>query len=188
MNDMKEPKTVVNGLDVAALHGVVKAVSEDPSRGTAAFRVKSRWTGGTRSEADVESYEIGGQRVDRLFRMRADEPAELLGSNTAPNPQEILMAALNACMMVGYVAGASVRGITLDTLEIETAGELDLRGFLGIDPNVKPGYDKLRYTVRIKGDGTPEQFREIHETVMKTSPNYFNMAKPIPLEARLEVK
>ncbi|MCW5752232.1 MAG: OsmC family protein [Alphaproteobacteria bacterium] len=185
---MKETKAVVNGLDVAALQGMVQAITEDPSRGTAAFRVKSRWTGGTRSEADVESYEIGGRRIDRAFRMRADEPVELLGNNTAPNPQEILMAALNACMLIGYVAGASVRGIAIESLEIETAGELDLRGFLGIDPDVKPGYDKLRYTVRIKGDGTAEQFREIHETVMKTSPNYFNIARPITLESTLEVR
>jgi hypothetical protein len=89
--------------------------------------------------------------------------------------------------MVGYVAGAAVKGITLDQLEIETSGELDLRGFLGLDETVKPGYESIQYVVRIKGNGTPEQFREIHENVMKTSPNYFNIASPIRLDARLEI-
>jgi hypothetical protein len=89
--------------------------------------------------------------------------------------------------MVGYVVGAATRGIRLARLEIEAEGELDLRGFLGLDGGVKPGYDKLRYTVRIKGDGTPAQFREIHETVMRTSPNYLNLAEPVPIEARLEL-
>lgn len=98
------------------------------------------------------------------------------------------MAALNACMLVGYVAGAAARGITLDSVEIETEGQLDLSGVLGIDASVKPGYDALRYTVRIKGDGTPEQFRDIHETVRKTSPNYFNVASPVRLDARLVVE
>ncbi len=98
------------------------------------------------------------------------------------------MTALNACIMVGYVAGAAVKGITLESVEIETDGELDLRGFLGIDPNVPPGYEAIRYTVRIKGDGTPEQFREIHETVLKTSPNYFNVSRPIRIDAKLEVQ
>lgn len=97
------------------------------------------------------------------------------------------MAALNACVMVGYVAGAAIRGIKLESVEIETQGELDLRGFLGIDPDVKPGYDRLHYTVRIKGNGTTEQFREIHETVIKTSPNYFNIAKPVAIDADLVV-
>ena len=94
----------------------------------------------------------------------------------------------DACIMVGYVAGASLHGITLSKLEIETQGELDLRGFLGLDPNVKPGYDSLTYVVRIKGNGTPEQFREIHETVKNTSPNYFNIAKPVAVDAVLVVE
>ena len=57
-------------------------------------------------------------------------------------------------MTVGYVAQCAVRGITLEKLEIETDGEIDLRGFLGIDPAVPPGYENLRYVVRIKGSGT----------------------------------
>ncbi len=98
------------------------------------------------------------------------------------------MTALNACVMVGYVAGAAAKGITLEKLELETRGELDLRGFLGIDPNVRPGYESLQYTVRIKGDGTPEQFRQIHETVCRTSPNYFNISRPIRLDVELVVE
>jgi hypothetical protein len=55
----------------------------------------------------------------------------------------------------------------LSKVEIETSGQLDLRGFLGIDPNVKPGYDSIQYVVRIKGNGTAEQFQQIHQNVMK---------------------
>jgi hypothetical protein len=90
--------------------------------------------------------------------------------------------------MVGYVAGAAVRGIRLDKVEIETTGALDLRGFLGIADDVVPGYESIQYTVRIKGDGTPEQFREIHDTVIKTSPNYFNISKPVRIDADLVVE
>jgi uncharacterized OsmC-like protein len=177
----------VNGLDVDALFAVIEEVGQDPAKGRVAFRVKSEWAGQARSETTVESCTIGGEQVDRSFKIAIDEPFELLGENTAPNPQEVLMAALNACMTVGYVAGAAVRGITLERLEMETHGELDLRGFLGIDAGVKPGYDRLHTTVRIKGDGTPEAFQEIHETVIRTSPNYFNVSQPITLDARLEV-
>lgn len=119
--------------------------------------------------------------------MMVDQPEEMLGDNTAPNPQELLMTALNACMMVGYVTAASIRGITLDLLEIETDGELDLRGFLGISPEVKPGYDQIFYKVRIKGNGSDAEFREIHDTVTRTSPNYFNIARPVALHADLEI-
>lgn len=178
----------VNGLDVDALMQVIGEVQRDPAKGQVEFRVRSQWKGHTRSRSTVESYTIGGQVVHRNFSIDADEPFELLGRNTAPNPQELLMSALNACITVGYVAGASVQGITLDKVEIETSGALDLRGFLGIDPSVPAGYETIRYVVRIKGNGTPEQFREIHETVLKTSPNYFNITRPVKIEARLEVE
>ncbi|MEW6268842.1 MAG: OsmC family protein [Thermodesulfobacteriota bacterium] len=178
----------VNGIDVGALRAVIRDIAQDPAKGMVEFRVRSHWRGQTRSETRVEGYTIGGQRVPRSFGIAVDEPFELLGENTAPNPQEMLMTALNACVMVGYVAGAAARGIQLEKLEIETHGELDLRGFLGIDPDVPAGYESVHYTVRIKGDGTPEQFREIHETVLKTSPNYFNVSRPIRIEARLDVE
>ena len=185
---MQAKPATVNGLDLYALATVVEEIKQDPAKGIVAFHVSSAWQGQTRSETSVESYTIGGEEVPRRFKIAVDEPFELLGQNTAPNPQEMLMTALNACMMVGYVAGAAVKGITLDSLEIETYGNLDLRGFLGIDASVKPGYDSILFNVRIKGDGSEEEFRNIHETVMRTSPNYFNVSRPIRLDGHLRVE
>jgi hypothetical protein len=90
--------------------------------------------------------------------------------------------------MVGHAAQCAVRGITLENLAIETEGEIDLRGFLGIDPAVTRGYDDLRYKVRIKGNGTKEQFAEIHEAVMATSPNFHNLSRPVALKPTLVVE
>lgn len=179
--------TRVNGIDVDALKTVIGEVASNPDKGMVSFAVHSAWNGQTKSQTTVDGYTIGGQKVDRRFEIAIDEPLELLGANTAPNPQEVLMAALNACMMVGYVANAALRGITLEMLEIDTEGALDLRGFLGIDPRVRPGYETISYRVRIKGNGTPEEFQAIHDAVMKTSPNYFNISRPIRLESRLDV-
>jgi uncharacterized OsmC-like protein len=178
----------VNGLDVDALHGVIDEIKEDPSKGIVEFKVKTGWKGQTRSETAVESYKLAGKEIKRRFTINADEPIELLGENTSANPQELLMAALNACITVGYVAGAAVNGISLSRLEIETTGRLDLRGFLGLDPKIKPGYESLQYVVRIAGNGTPEQFKEIHENVIKTSPNYFNVSQPVRIDAKLQVE
>src|SRR5262249_15989314 len=179
---------VVNGIDVTALGDIIEQVKDDPAKGLVEFRVKSEWKGQTRSETSIESDRIGVKKVHRRFKIDGDEPLELLGANTAPNPQEYLMAALNACIMVGYVAGAAVNGIALSKVEIETSGLLDLRGFLGLDPNVKPAYASLHTLVRIKGNGTTDQFRQIHENVMKTSPNYFNVSQPVRLDGQLVVE
>ena len=97
------------------------------------FDVTTRWTGQTRSETTVDGFTLGGERIARSHKIVADEPCELLGADSAPNPQELLMAAFNACIMVGYVAGASLKGINLESVEIRTKGELDLRGFLGLE-------------------------------------------------------
>ena len=179
---------VTNGIDLNALDQVVEAIGGDPAVGVVGFRVSTEWGGQTRSRSTVESYTIGGNDVPRSFTIDADEPLELLGTNRAPNPQELLMSAVNACMMVGYVAQAAVRGITLESCRIETSGELDLRGFLGVDAAVPPGYESVRYRVKIKGDGTPEQFRKIHDNVRRTSPNYFNVSRPIRIDAELSVE
>lgn len=177
----------VNGIDTDALRLAIATVTQDPAHGQTRWSVASQWRGGTRSEAHVTGCMLGGQMIPREFTIGVDEPLELCGTNRFANPQEHLLAALNACMIVGYAALCALEGITLEDLRITTTGDIDLRGFLGIDPTVKPGYDELAYTVHIKGNGTAEQFAEIHRRVMATSPNYFNLATSIPLRSRLVV-
>lgn len=180
--------STINGLDTDALRRLAAEVSSDPARGAVGFRVTTDWKGGARSDSRVEGWRLGGRHKQKSFVIAADEPSELLGGNRAPNPQELLMASLNACMLVGFVAGAAMEGITLKSLSIESTGELDLRGFLGLDPAVKPGYETLHYVVRIRGNGTPEQFRRIHESVIEHSPNRWNVAQPIRLTSDLVVE
>ena len=180
-------KSRVNGIDLNALGETVEAIEADPTKALVDFNVSTRWTGQTRSETIVDGYTLGGERIGRSHKIVADEPFELLGNDSSANPQELLMAAFNACMTVGYVAGASLKGIRLDSLEIKTRGQLDLRGFLGLSDHVAPGYEKVEYEVNIKGDGTPRDFEEIHQTVMKTSPNYFNVSRPIRVTGTLNV-
>lgn len=188
MNDMTmTPTRKCNGIDLEALGAMVEAIQADPREATVQFRVATAWSGGTRSETTVDSYTIGGDTIARRFNIVADEPMELCGSNTAPNPQELLMAAVNACMTVGYVANAALMGVTLETLEIEMSGTLDLRGFLGLDATVPSGYREIDYVVRMEGDGSAEQYRQIHATVMRTSPNFFNLAQPIRMNGRLAI-
>ena len=179
---------VVNGINVDDLLALIDGVKRDAAKGKTKWRVTTIWQGQTRSRAQVEGFGIGGEKVPRQFSIDIDEPYELGGSNRFANPQEHLLAALNACMMVGYVAQCAVHGITLERLEIETDGEIDLRGFLGIDAAVPPGYENLSYIVRIKGNGTKEQFAEIHETVMATSPNFYNVSRPVALKPTLVVE
>jgi uncharacterized OsmC-like protein len=180
--------TVINGINVDNLFALIQGIKQDAAKGKTNWRVTTTWQGQAQSRAQVEDFGIGGERVPRRFSIDIDEPYELGGTNQFANPQEHLIAALNACMTVGYVAQCAVRGITLESLKIETDGEIDLRGFLGLDPSVLPGYENLSYIVRIKGSGTNEEFAAIHEAVMATSPNFHNVARPVALKPTLVVE
>ncbi len=129
----------VNGIDVDVLSDMIRDVQRDPAKGMVEFLVKTIWQGRARSETTVESCSMGGEAVARKFTVVADEPEELLGENSAINPQELLMAALNSSLIMSYAVGAAIKGIELESIEIETEAELDLRGFFGIDRDVLAG-------------------------------------------------
>jgi uncharacterized OsmC-like protein len=177
-----------NGINTDLLRGAVEAITNDPAKAMTHWEVTTHWRGGTRSDTHVTRCVIGGEEIAKDFTIKVDEPLQLCGTAQYANPQEYLLASLNACMIVGYSACCAHEGIELSELRIETEGDIDLRGFLGLDATVKPGYDQLRYTVYIKGKGTPEQFEKIHRSVMTTSPNYFNISSAVPLQSRLVVK
>ncbi|MFF2019917.1 OsmC family protein [Paenibacillus sp. NPDC058177] len=185
---MSTNRQLINGIDVDALKQFAGSVADDPSNGMTQFQVTTDWLKGTQSSSSIKQLKLGEQTLERDFQILIDEPAELLGENLAANPQEYLMAALNACMVVGYVAAASLENVQLEQLRIQTEGTLDLRGFLGLDESIKPGYEELQYKVTVAGNGTPEQWQRIHENVTRTSPNRWNVANAIRLNSELIIE
>ena len=186
MNEADDKR--INGIACHALKQMIQDVARDADKGRVKLQVTTAWKGGVSSDSRVTTLELDGRKLPRIFTVRMDEPPEFLGDNTGPNPQEMLMAAFNACVLSGYVAGCALEGILLEELTIETEGELDLRGFFGLDASVKPGYDQIHYTVRIRGNGTAEQFQKVHETVLATSPNRWNIANTIQLKTELVIE
>jgi uncharacterized OsmC-like protein len=187
MNAITTTPSTVNGIPVDAVRGLIDAVAAQPAAGATRWRVTNHWCGRMRSRATVEGFRIGGQRVSRAFQMYADEPLELGGTNMDANPQEYLLAGLNACMIVGFTALCALEGYEIEHLEIATEGDIDLRGFLGLDAAVSPGYDRLTTTLWVKGAASPEQFQQIFEAMLVTSPNVHNLTKPIQVTPNLVV-
>lgn len=182
-----KPQNVLNGIDLDQLAAAAAAIGSSAESAQVSFRARTSWQGLFRSRTDIDSYDLGGERIPRRHRIACDEPLELLGSNQAPNPQDLLLAALNACMMVGFVVNATNAGLRIDSLEIESECNLDLRGAFGLDPQIPPGAEKISYTVRVKGSGTREEWEAVHQAMMAVSPNRFHLTTPIPLESKLVV-
>src|SRR4051812_1096505 len=111
MNTVNKEAAKPNGIDVEALHEFVAEVTANPAAGACTFAVETKWEGGTRTRARPLPIVLGDKRLQREFVIDADEPPELLGGNSAANPQELLLAALNACVAATYVANAAAMGI-----------------------------------------------------------------------------
>ncbi|REG45510.1 putative OsmC-like protein [Paraburkholderia sp. BL6669N2] len=177
----------VNGIDIAAVARMSAVAGSPGTNPKARFGVKTAWDGQTRTVATVDGYSLGDEYYKRSFTIVGDEPTELGGRDTGPNPVELLMAGLNSCISVTYVTVAAMKGISIRSLQIETSGELDIRGFLGIDESINPGFDEVQYTILIDADGTPEEIEDIHQTVLKRSVNLANLSKAVRMVPTLVV-
>lgn len=102
--------------------------------------------------------------------MEADEPTALGGTNTAPNPVEITLAALGSCLATGYAANAAALGIEIESMRLVVEGNLDLRGFFGLSDEVRPGLQSIKYTTYIKSKAPKEKLEALRKHVEKTSP------------------
>jgi uncharacterized OsmC-like protein len=178
----------INGIVPSELQELIDTVSQDAVQGQLAFQATTSWVDGVRSISRVKSMDWAQQSYDRDFTLTIDEPEELGGTNMGPNPQEVLLSALNACLVATFVCQCSMQGIALEKVEITSIGKLDLRGFFGLDATVPTGYHDLQWTLKVKGNATPEQFRQIYEATLSASPNFWNLAHPVPIKPELQVE
>lgn len=163
LEDTAMSDTVTNGVNVTKLTEMIAAVRKDASIGDFRFRVRNKWHSCGRSTTSVIGF-YGACKEHRAgkkpFILEHDEPEVLLGGDTAPNPVEHLLNALAGCLTGAIVYHAAARGIVVNELESEIEGEIDLRGFMGIDATVKRGYKHISVTFRAKSDATVEELME----------------------------
>lgn len=176
----------LNGIDTQALYDTIEAIKADPKKASCKFFATTEWRQGTISKTNVSHYELSGENIPQDYTISVDEPSGLLGADSAPNPQMVLYAALNTCVLNTFIVNAAAKGIRIDSLEFELEGELDLRGFLGIDESVNPGYDSLTMLCRVTGNGSEEQYEECLEAGTKYSPNFQTISKAVKINYRLD--
>ncbi len=118
--------------------------------------------------------------------MTSDEPTALLGTDTAVSPAEYVLQALAGCYTVTLTANAASRGIELKSFRLELEGDIDLRGFLGIDTAIRPGVQQLRVRVHIEApDATREQLEELISLVESRSPIRDTLVNPVDVVTTL---
>lgn len=176
-----------NNINVEALKGYMSELSENKQPGSIDYNLDLEWVGGTQTKVHTQEVVLDNNVEKRDFTFMVDEPLELLGKNEHPTPQEYLLAGMGSCMMVGFVVGASMKGIELTKLNIKINSGLDLNGFLQTKPGAPVPLKQVEYVIEVEGDGTQEEFDEIHEVVKKTSPNRATIANAIDIVSNVKV-
>lgn len=176
-----------NGISAAGVSELCHEIRECRSQGCATYGVRVAWLSGTRAEVTTLPMVLGDQSIHRDFKWTIDEPKQLGGANHAATPQEYLLSGFGSCMMVAFLVGATIHGIQLSQLEIEVRSELDLAGFLSVAADAPVPLKGIRYTVRVAGDGTLEQFESLRQAAQTHSPNAMSLSKGVPVEGKLEV-
>jgi uncharacterized OsmC-like protein len=180
-------KGMVNGVDVERLTATIEAIKEQPEIANFKFRAINRWVTGANSRTVLNEYGGACQRFNRKvpFVLQNDEPPILLGNDMGPSPAEYVLAALSGCLTTSLVYHASVQGIRIDEIESTYEGDIDIHGFLGMDENVRNGFENIRITFKVKGDASDEKLQELIELAQKRSSLFDIFTNKVPVSVQL---
>lgn len=177
---------MLNNINIAGLSEFANEVKEDNIEGKATYGVALEWESGTKTIVRTKNMVLGKHKIIRNFNFTIDEPTQLLGVNSAPNPAEYMLGGLAGCMAVTFMTGATAMNINVDHLKLEIEGALDLNGFLGLDQNTNPGFPELKFIFHVKGNGTQEQYQKLMDRVSKHSPNFNTIQNEVKMIGELK--
>jgi uncharacterized OsmC-like protein len=186
---MTTATTLVNGVNVDQLVGTINAIKANPDLARFKFRAETEWVDGGHSRTEFQSFYGAGQEDtsrNQPFVLEGDEPPVLLGANAGPNAVEAVLHALASCISVGFIYNAAAQGIKVESLSFSLEGDIDLHGFLGLSDKVRPGYEGIRLSYRVKSNAPREKIEELCDYVQKTSPVLDIIRNPVPVTLSLE--
>jgi uncharacterized OsmC-like protein len=183
-HSIESRSAILNGLDVNAAVATMAAIKADKTLAKFQFRAKNRWiTGGENRSVIRDFYGAGQEDTSRrtAFEFVNGEPPVLLGNNEGANPVEFLLHALAGCVTTTFVLHAMARGIAIRELSTELAGDLDLRGLLGLDDSVPAGYEQIRIRMNVKADCSDQELDDLLAYAQQHSPVCNTVCRPVPV-------
>ena len=177
-----ETKTVnmKNGVNVDQLVETIGHIQEQPELAQFEFRAKNNWIDGGHCVSTIKDFYGAGQEDttrEGTFTMECSHPQVLLGANEAATPPEVVLHALSSCLTGAMVYHAAANGIDIEGAESNITGNADLHGFLGLDAEVRKGFNGITFKLKVKSDATVEQL----ENFAKFSPVFDMISNPTPI-------
>lgn len=178
MNETGTP--VDNGVDVGALLGAREALSEAPQEAQFTWRATCEWVNGTHSRTKVEGFFGLGeeQKHKSQFSFDADHPEIFASEDHGATPAEIVLAGLASCLTAGVASIAQRREIQLHSVTATLEAGMDIQGILGMDSDVRNGFDGIKVSYQIDADATPAEIEAVVAQSQKRSAVYDIITNP----------
>jgi uncharacterized OsmC-like protein len=169
-----------NGVNVGALLGAREALAQAPEAAQFRWRTTCTWMNGTHSHSTVQSFfGLGGEQSHKArFSFDADHPELFAAEDNGPTPVEYVLVGLGACLTAGIAAVAQHRNIQLRSVSATIEGSMDIQGILGMDRDVRNGFDGIKVTFKIDADATPDEIRALVAQSQKRSAVYDILTNP----------
>jgi uncharacterized OsmC-like protein len=172
--------TVNNGVNVGALLAAREALRNAPQAAKFSWRASCKWQNGTHSKTEVQNFHGLGQEQSHktTFTFEADHPEIFASEDLGATPVEYVLVGLASCLTAGVASVAQNRGIQLRSVEAKLEGAMDIQGILGIDSDVRNGYDDIKVTFNIDADASKKEIEAIVAQSQKRSAVYDIITNP----------
>jgi uncharacterized OsmC-like protein len=188
---MAEPAAkTVNGIEVDQLLGMIDVLKADSNLARMTLCSETEWVCGHHSKTKIQSLAGHGRETTfetRNFSGEGEAVSAALEGDHVSNALAVALATLSSCITTDFVFHAALRGIQLNSLQLRLEADIDLRGFLGLSNKIRPGYQSIQLSYRIKSDAPQRDLEELCEHVQKISPLLDVLRNPVPVTIEAEI-
>jgi len=173
-------KQVQNGVNVDALLGARDALSKAPEAAKFNWKASCKWLNGTHSQTSIQGfYGLGQQQSHKTeFTFDTDHPEIFASEDKGATPVEMVLAGLAGCLTAGVASIAQLRKIQLRSVKATLEGSMDIQGILGIDSDVRNGFNDIKVNFEIDADASKEDLEALVAQSQKSSAVYDVITNP----------
>ena len=173
-------KEVQNGVNVDALLGARDALSKAPEAAKFNWRATCKWQNGTHSQTSVKGFFGLGQEQSHKteFTFDTDHPEIFASEDKGATPVEMVLTGLAGCLTAGVASIAQLRNIQLRSVTATVEGGMDIQGILGVDTDVRNGFDGIKVKFDIDADASREDIEALVAQSQKRSAVFDIVANP----------
>ncbi len=176
-------------IDAEALKHIRQNLSENKKSAEVETQVQTEWLGQAFSLTRIIRWKKPAPDQAAIpevgHTVLSDEPTNFLGTDAAPKPTELALAALGSCLIVGVVYHAALMGLRLDEVKISLTGSLSRTGLLDLDQENRPGFRWIKVELHIEAPHPRESIEKLKDVVIRTSPVLDMLQNPVDVHVHL---